>query len=115
MKLAIIGSRTYNNFEELEYRINSIFDISKISLIISGGAAGADSLGEKFALKYNIPTKIYYPDWKNLGKSAGFVRNINIIKVCDILIAFWDGNSKGTKHSLDLAEKYKKVAHIILV
>ena len=65
---------------------------------------GEDSLAEQYALKYNLETIIFKADWKKFGKRAGYLRNIDIIAESDIVVAFWDGISKGTKHSLNLAE-----------
>jgi hypothetical protein len=116
MKLAIVGSRTFNNYELLKKEID-IFLIENdifVDLIISGGAKGADSLGEQYAKEYNIPTQIFYPDWDKYGKKAGYLRNIDIVKNSDIVIAFWDGSSPGTKSSIDLATKEKKILKIIL-
>lgn len=74
MKLAIIGSRGFNDFELLSTIIKKEIGIENIDIIISGGAKGADSLGEKFAITNSIECIIYLPDW-NLGMHAGFLRN----------------------------------------
>jgi hypothetical protein len=111
MKLAIVGSRTFNNRQLLE----SILDKhkNKVTLVVSGGAKGADSLGESWAINNNIPVKIFKPDWKKYGKSAGMIRNEDIIKECDICIAFWDEKSKGTANSIFICEKLNKKVGII--
>ncbi len=106
IKLAVIGSRTFNDYDLLECAIKKIS--MNIVLIVSGGAKGADSLGEKYAHQNDIPTLIFKPDWKRYGRGAGMVRNKEIISNCDAVIAFWDGISKGTKNSLDLANKLNK-------
>ena len=67
------------------------------------GASSAKS-GKKWADKNKIPTKIFYPDWDKHGKKAGFIRNELIIKNCDAVLAFWNGTSKGTFHSISLAQ-----------
>jgi hypothetical protein len=114
MKCAIIGSRTFNDYELMKTFINSLkLDENLIiSEIISGGAKGADKLGEKYALENKIEKTIFLPDWNTYGKSAGFIRNHDIINTSDIVIAFWDKISKGTKHSIDLATKLKKKIYI---
>jgi hypothetical protein len=113
VKLAIIGSRTFNNYKLLEQELEQYKD--KVSLVISGGAKGADSLGEFWAKENNIKTLIFLPDWDKYGKRAGFIRNEDIIKNCDCVIAFWDGVSSGTKHSLSLCEKYSKPYKIVKI
>lgn len=109
MKLAIIGSRTFNDYELLKKECDNL----NIEEIISGGAKGADSLGEKYAIENNIKFTIFKPDWKKYGKRAGFLRNIDIINSCDSVLAFWDGNSKGTQHSINLGHKHNKPVTII--
>lgn len=111
MKLAIIGSRSFNNYDYL-VRVLEPYK-SKIDLVISGGAKGADSLGELWAKENNIETLIFLADWDKNGKAAGFIRNKDIIENCDCCIAFWDGSSKGTKHSLSLCDKLDKPYKII--
>jgi hypothetical protein len=76
--------------------------IEKISLVVSGGAKGADKLGENWAKVNDIKTLIFPANWAEFGKSAGFIRNEDIIKNCDEAIVFWDEKSSGTKHSISL-------------
>jgi len=112
MKLAVIGSRDFNNYKQLEIILDELKDYITITCIISGGANGADSLAEIYAKKNNIPTEIYKPDWKKYGKGAGFIRNTTIWDNSNIGIAFWDGKSKGTAHSFNIAKKQKKDLYI---
>jgi len=109
MKYAVIGSRSFRDYNRIKTVLES-FDA--IDVIVSGGASGADILSERFAEEKNIPTEIYLPDWDRYGRSAGIIRNKSIIDACDIVIAFWDGRSKGTKNSIDLATKQGKVVKI---
>lgn len=105
MKIAVVGSRTFNDYKLLRSTLNKY---DHIELIVSGGAKGADSLAEKYARENGIETLIFKPDWDKNGKAAGYIRNVDIIKNCDLVIAFWDGKSKGTKHSIDLAKNGNK-------
>lgn len=111
MKIAIIGSRDFND----KSLLNQILEPykSKITYIISGGARGADTLGEEWANENGVKTQIFYANWDKHGKQAGFIRNVDIIESCDGCIAFWDGESKGTKHSLSLCEKLGKPVKIV--
>lgn len=111
MKLAVIGSRGFVDEKLLNETLSSY---ENITMIVSGGAKGADKLGENWAKKNNIETLIFLPDWDNHGNAAGFIRNQDIIKNCDEAIAFWDGESRGTKSSIDLCKKYGKNCKIIL-
>jgi hypothetical protein len=108
MRLAIVGSRTFDDYELLCAEIYKNFDIYEIREIVSGGARGADKLGERFAAENGIFKRIFYPDWKKHGKAAGMIRNKDIIIHADVVIAFWDGFSRGAKDSMDYAEKTGK-------
>lgn len=102
MKIAIIGSRTFNDYQFLKETLSEYKDID---IIVSGGATGADSLSERYAKENNIQTLIFKPNWDKYGKRAGYLRNIEIVDNSDLVIAFWDGKSQGTKHSLQYAKK----------
>lgn len=80
MKVAIVGSRSFDNYELLKHTIEKL-DFS-ITQIISGGAKGADSLAEQCAEEFNIPIIIHKPDWAIYGKAAWIVRNKKIIDYC---------------------------------
>lgn len=109
MKVAVIGGRKFDNYD----RMKQILDLFPISRIISGGANGADKLSERYATENNIPTEIYIPDWDLFGKKAGFLRNTTIIQNSDIVIAFWDSKSRGTRDSIGKANKLKKDTFIV--
>jgi hypothetical protein len=109
MKVAVIGSRSFNNYDKLTNTLSGI----NISEIISGGAIGADKLGERYANEKNIPTKIFLPDWEKYGKSAGFKRNSDIVNEAELIVVFWDMQSKGSKDSILKAEKLNKKVLII--
>ncbi len=110
-RVAIVGSRTFNNYSFLKRKIEETTRDIIIEQIISGGAKGADKLAEQFAKENNIPIKILKPDWKK-GKWAGFERNTNIINQSDIVFAFYNGTSKGTLDSIKKAEKLNKKLYI---
>jgi len=111
MKIAVIGSRNFNNYNKL-CEILSQYEISEI---VSGGAKGADSLAERYSKEYNIKITIFYPNWKKFGKSAGPIRNKEIIDYCDHVVAFWDGSSKGTKSSINIANRLKREVNIVKI
>lgn len=108
MRISIIGSRTFNDYDFLKKTILENIDVDDIDEVVSGGANGADKLGEQFAEEFDLSTNIYLPDWKKHGKSAGFIRNADIIKNSDYVFAFWDGQSKGTLNSINIAKKLNK-------
>ncbi len=102
MKVAVIGSRNLtienlNNY--LPYRVTEI---------VSGGAKGIDTSARTYALNNNIPLTEFIPDYKKFGKSAPLKRNLEIIKHSYLIIAFWDGKSRGTKYVIDNCKIHKK-------
>jgi hypothetical protein len=111
MRVAIVGSRTFTNYDLLCETLAS----ENITHIISGGAVGADQLAEKYAADNNIPITIYKAEWALYGKSAGFKRNITIVDASDKIIAFWDGKSKGTEHTITNAKSKGKIVKIVFI
>jgi hypothetical protein len=76
-----------------------------IEEIVSGNARGVDYIGEEIAEANEIPLKLFPADWDKHGKSAGWIRNNEMAKYADGLIAVWDGKSKGTKMMIDIATR----------
>lgn len=113
IKLAIVGSRTFNNQHIFDNVMERLEDKYNITTIVSGGARGADSMGEAYADRFGLEKLIFPADWKKYGKRAGFLRNVDIIKNCDICVAFWDGESHGTKHDIELCKEHHKPCYII--
>ncbi len=113
VRIAIIGSRSFKDTKLVADTMNSVLEKYHIAEIVSGGAYGADTLGERWAKANNIPTRIFLPDWNRFGRSAGFRRNHDIIDNCDLCIAFWDGASRGTAHSINLARQAHKEVLIV--
>lgn len=112
MKLAIVGGRDFNDYDLLlEYM--GLFLLEDVEEIVSGGANGADTLGERYANYYNIPIKRFLSEWQKYGKAAGFLRNQTIIDNCDMVLAFWDGQSRGTADTIAKAKKAKKPTFIV--
>lgn len=108
MKFAVIGSRDFTNYDKLK----SVLSQYEIGEIVSGGARGADSMAARYAREHNIKLTEFIPDW-SIGKHAGHVRNQLIIDSADVIIAFWDNHSPGTKDSIRKAKKAGK--HCIIV
>lgn len=104
MRTIIAGSREATEDQTLA-GIESCPWKTQISLVVSGTARGADTFGERWAEKNNIPIKRYPPDWDQHGKAAGPLRNIQMAENADALIAIWDGVSKGTAHMIKTAKK----------
>lgn len=120
IRVLIAGSRDFNDFELLDKAVKHYlkqYGLHRQDIeVVSGGARGADKLGEQFANKYSIKLTIFPADWNTYGKSAGYIRNEQMIKYIGdtgIVFAFWDGQSHGTAHTIKLANKYNIKVHII--
>ncbi|MCR4362039.1 DUF2493 domain-containing protein [Bacillus subtilis] len=106
-KVVVAGSRGFNDYDLLHKKLAHYLCRYKPEdvEIVSGGAKGADLLGERFAKETGCSIKRFIPDWDAHGKSAGYLRNWEMAKYADACVVFWDGKSKGAKHMIDLAEK----------
>lgn len=104
-KVIIAGGRGFKDFEKLCSYCDFLLQNKKNIEIISGGAWGADSLGEMYANKRSFDVKRFPANWNKFGRSAGYKRNYDMAKYADALIAFWDGKSKGTKHMITIAHE----------
>lgn len=103
MRTIIAGSRNVTDYDILLQAIeNCPFHIS---VVLSGTARGVDRMGERFALQQKIPLEKYPADWNKWGKSAGYKRNELMAEKAEALLALWDGESRGTKHMIDIAKK----------
>lgn len=108
MIVAIVGSRGFTDYSFLHKRIRKIMRLYHISCIVSGGANGADSLAERFAQEHGISLKVFKPDWDQFGKRAGILRNIEIVKASDVVVAFWDQKSRGTEFTINECKRQGK-------
>lgn len=104
-RIIVAGGRDFNDPVLMNQKLSALTKNLKKFLIITGGAEGADRLAENWAFHHMVPYAIFHPDWKKNGAKAGFLRNLEMAKQADAVIAFWDGASKGTKHMIDIAEK----------
>lgn len=106
MKVLVCGSRTIDDPAVVSQAVEK----SGISptQIISGGARGVDRFAGEYAAAKGIEFTEYLADWDKYGKRAGFIRNYAVVGAADAVIAVWDGESSGTKHSIDLARSSGK-------
>ena len=126
LRVIIAGSRDFDDFPKLMNSSIEILtgiskkrdDLDRIR-IISGTARGAGKLGEQYAKIAGYELSKFPADWDGLGKRAGYIRNAEMAKFAvedgnyGVLIAFWDGQSRGTKHMIDLAKRYGLEVHVV--
>jgi len=106
-KILVCGSRIFTSFDYMDCILGGENNGDDL-VIISGGAKGADELAAKWAEAYDFESQVFPADWDKHGKSAGYIRNQQMIdQEPDIVIAFWDGKSKGTRHTIGLAHRAK--------
>jgi len=107
MKLIIAGGRNFSDKRRVYKALKQVADKhgKDNMMVISGGATGADSLGELAAKALGIKVKRFPANWKKYGKSAGPKRNAQMANEGTHLIAFWDGKSRGTMNMINNAKK----------
>ena len=108
MKLAIVGSRKLT-VDISEYMLDEVDEI------VSGGAKGIDACAAEYAKSRGIGLTEILPEYERYGRAAPIKRNEEIANYADEAIAFWDGRSKGTKHTIDYFEKLGKRVKIVIV
>ncbi len=112
MKLVIAGSRTFKNYQTLHEGVRQFTKRLKengitIDTIVSGGAKGADELGERLAKQYSskISLIVMKADWDKYGKRAGYLRNEQMLEIADAVIVFIENESKGSTHMAEISAK----------
>ena len=116
MKTIICGSRSVTNYALLEQAIKE--SGFKITEVVCGMAKGADSLGFDWATANGIPIKEFPADWKNLGRKAGVLRNVEMLDYAGAngcVIALHQNNSAGTKHTISEANKRRMKVYVKVV
>jgi len=110
----IAGSRSFDDYEKLSDFMDTMISSGvHVENVVCGEASGADELGRLWAEKNRVSVISMPADWDKYGKRAGYIRNSQMAVVGTVLIAFWDGISKGTKHMIDIATKKKIPTYIV--
>ena len=113
MKLIVAGSRMFTDYQLLCQTLGP--QRHRITEVLHGGARGADQLGFRWALKHHIRSRCFAADWERFGKAAGVRRNHHMAQAGDILIAFGDGRSPGTRHLIGCMQQLGKPVVVIRV
>lgn len=109
MKVAIIGSRKLNVENLQDYLPEGTDEI------VSGGARGIDTCARNYALKNDLKLTEFRPEYNKYGRGAPLRRNETIVNYADMVLAFWDGESKGTKFVINYCEKVGKECKIFIM
>ena len=111
LKVIIAGGRDFTNRNQAATEIYNLVEAHNLPdtfTVISGGARGADKVGEYLAELWDLPLEIYPANWDKHSKSAGYIRNKQMGDIADVLVAFWDGKSKGTMHMINTMKQQHK-------
>lgn len=104
MRTIIAGSRDFTDYEMFCEEVEEFFRLlTTHPTIVSGQARGPDTLAIKYAVENDLRLRCFPAKWDEYGKSAGYRRNVEMADYAECLLAFWDGESKGTKHMIDIA------------
>jgi hypothetical protein len=110
MKVIVAGSRTLPKDDvqrkDMECELTALRIEHSFDEVVSGGACGADKLGEEWSREWDIPVKRMPADWAKWGKAAGMIRNQKMAEYADACVVFWDGKSHGVKNMIQWALKY---------
>lgn len=109
MKVAVVGSRGIKSADLKRYIPPDT------TLIISGGAVGVDTLAEKYADERGIEKLIIYPNYERYGRSAPLIRDKLIVDSADLVIAVWDGESRGTEFTISYAKRRNVPCEVYIV
>lgn len=103
MRVLVCGSREFNDKELMEDVLEELY----ITCVIEGEARGADTLARKYAEGHGIPVDAFPAQWDVYGKAAGPIRNTQMLRIGkpELVVAFWDGWSKGTRNMIKIAKQ----------
>ncbi|MBE6729090.1 MAG: DUF2493 domain-containing protein [Ruminococcaceae bacterium] len=117
-RVVIAGCRDYDDYgyakKYIDFYLSNIRKENEI-VILSGCASGADAIGERYAKENGFKVERYPADWQRFGKRAGPKRNNQMAKLCDYVICFWDGKSRGTKSMIEFAKQYGKPIKVKMI
>lgn len=114
-RVIVAGGRDFDDYALLSVVLDEA--LTSRDVLVSGGARGADRLGERYAKEHELHVSQFLADWDKYGKRAGYIRNTEMALYAQgqdgMLVAFWDGESRGTKHMIDLAREFGLKVHVI--
>ena len=104
MRVLVCGSRGWTDYDAVLRRLTQIEE--RRPTIVHGAAVGADTMADRAAMTLNLTVERYPADWATYGKRAGFIRNEQMLDTgVGLVIAFWDGQSRGTQHTIERAKR----------
>ena len=113
LRLIIAGGRDFIDYQYMLESMKLYPRLGDITNVVCGMARGADMMGRRWAKDHDIPVIEYPADWDRHGRSAGYKRNLQMGRCGHELVAFWDGESRGTRHMIDIMEEFGKPTLIV--
>jgi predicted Rossmann fold nucleotide-binding protein DprA/Smf involved in DNA uptake len=112
MRVAIVGSRRYSEPSRVSEYVNAL---PPRASIITGSASGVDAAATKAARAKGIPVQVMAASFDEMADaSRSAARNQRLVDACDVLVAFWDGRSKGTRGTVERALDAGKEVHVFV-
>jgi len=112
LRVAIVGSR---HFSDQVRVIDYVKSLPPRASIITGSASGVDAAATKAAREKGIPVQVIPASFDELADaSKSAARNQRLVDACDVLVAFWDGSSKGTRSTVERALDSGKEVHVFI-
>jgi len=116
MKLIVAGGRDFTDTNRMIAELQKLVESGEITdspELVCGMARGADMLAYSLWANNRMPIHNFPANWNKHGKSAGYKRNQEMGEFADAAVCFWDGNSKGTKHMIDIMKKLGKPVYVV--
>lgn len=116
MKLIVAGGRDFTDTNRMIADLQKLVESGEITdspELVCGMARGADMLAYSLWTNNRMPIHNFPANWNKHGKSAGYKRNQEMGEFADAAVCFWDGNSKGTKHMIDIMNRLNKPVYIV--
>lgn len=119
VRIAVVGTRSFRDYGRFCRELGACIEAmcqergSRNVVLVSGGAEGPDQMARRYAAERRLRLIEYTPNWQAHGKGAAFIRNKQIVNAAHALVAFWDGLSRGTAHTLDCARQRDIAVHIV--
>lgn len=116
MKLIVAGGRDFTDTNRMIAELQKLVESGEITdspELVCGMARGADMLAYSLWTNNRMPIHNFPANWNKHGKSAGYKRNQEMGEFADAAVCFWDGNSKGTKHMIDIMNRLNKPVYIV--
>lgn len=116
MKLIVAGGRDFTDTNRMIAELQKLVESGEITdspELVCGMARGADMLAYSLWDNNRMPIHNFPANWNKHGKSAGYKRNQEMGEFADAAVCFWDGNSKGTKHMIDIMQRLNKPVYVV--